>query len=81
MSHSNDVPAVLERRFCFVDGDGRVHSKRISADYAVYRNMDPDVVEGGGQWVDERTVKFCADCGLVGELTGHMECEFPQNHE
>lgn len=23
---------------------------------------------------------FCADCGMVGELTGHMGCQFPQNH-
>ena len=23
----------------------------------------------------------CADCGEYGERTGHMECQYPQNHE
>lgn len=23
----------------------------------------------------------CADCGEYGELTGHMECQYPQDHD
>jgi hypothetical protein len=23
----------------------------------------------------------CADCGEVGELTGHMECPYPRDHD
>ena len=31
---------------------------------------------------DGREVKFprCADCGEPGERTGHMDCQYPQDH-
>lgn len=33
-----------------------------------------------GQAVSARTVQRCADCREEGEQTGHMGCQYPQNH-
>lgn len=31
-------------------------------------------------WIPEETMR-CADCGAVGELTGHQTCQYPRDHE
>jgi hypothetical protein len=30
---------------------------------------------------DKHLAECCADCGEEGELTGHMGCQYPRNHD
>lgn len=41
---------------------------------AIFRAMGSVVTDSG------KVVQRCHDCGEEGELTGHMGCQYPQNH-
>lgn len=32
---------------------------------------------GSRHWLDVEPERRCIDCGAVGELTGHMGCQYP----
>lgn len=69
----------MAKSYRFVDEDGYVGRRTISAEDAQARNrvIYNEGIEDLGTW--QPVGSFCVDCGCVGERKGHMGCQFPQN--